>query len=73
MVARLTPDQKVACSNHVGVNPKFCEFKQDKKITVLVYRIDNEALINVKQMPLDFFLKIYKNIFFIRHPVDLHN
>ena len=25
MVARLTPDQKAACSNHVGVNSMFCD------------------------------------------------
>ena len=34
MVARLTPDQKAACSNHVGVNDflkKFREIKNSSK------------------------------------------
>lgn len=30
MVARLTPDQKVACSNHVGVNPCLLEVNCEK-------------------------------------------
>ena len=30
MVARLTPDQKAACSNHVGVNNFFKKFSEIK-------------------------------------------
>lgn len=34
-VARLTPDQKVACSNHVGVNISFFFFKAQFKYPLL--------------------------------------
>ena len=46
-VARLTPDQKVACSNHVGVMPvvlsiSFCTFLIHKMIISLIIHINNK-------------------------------
>ena len=37
MVARLTPDQKVACSNHVGVSDMQIFWKCNIKLNILAY------------------------------------
>ena len=53
-VARLTPDQKVACSNHVGVMHIFTDFlyKLLSKITYNLIEIDNDLkyILNISIM-----------------------
>ena len=46
MVARLTPDQKVACSNHVGVTKRFPIEPCGKSEVGCVTVVQNDATVS---------------------------
>ena len=68
-VARLTPDQKVACSNHVGVRVKFCvkslqfpSFLIQTKLTKSWKWISNDDL--HLRMTISSNIQLYSSFFF---------